>query len=270
MNDYLGFAKELAQEAGEIMMRHFRAEDLTVEYKADRTPVTLADNEINRLVIEKVKEKYPDHGVLGEEESLNLEKGSIWIVDPLDGTPNFARKIPPFAFSLALVIGGELKVGVVYEPLTDRLLCAAAGKGAYENGKKLDISQKKLPGRFQISSWVIGGIDNSVFSDKSILGEVADLYAQTGIITAMDLPVAYALAVVAADSLDGIVSTIKTPWDVAAGSLIAIEAGAKVTDLFGNEVKDWTKPANGILAASPDIHHFLSDTISPALEKRRQ
>jgi len=266
LEEYLEFAKGLAEDAGKIMLKYFRTDSLQTNIKDDLTPVTLADTEVNSMVISRVKEKYPGHGVLGEEESINLDSKQLWIVDPLDGTGNFAGGIPQFAFSIALVSDGAAQIAVVYDPIPKRLLQAIKDKGAYENGRKLDISNNSLKDSLVISSWVVGGIENSVFKDKAVHAKFADSYAQRGSIDVKDFPIAYALAIVAADSLDGVVSSIKTPWDVAAGSLIAEEAGAKVTDLFGNAVKAWDKDANGILAASPKLHAQLLEIIKPALK----
>lgn len=264
--DYLEFAKDLAREAGKIMKHYYELEEKGVYIKDDKTPVTLADTEINSMVIKEVKSNFPTHGVLGEEESFNLEAQNLWVVDPLDGTQNFADQIPIFAFSIALVCGGTPKVAVVFDPILGKLLSATAGGGAYENGKRLDLSSRPISQKLNISSWVVGGIDNSIYKDKTIAAKVDSIYAQHENITAKDLPIAYALAIIASGDLDAVVSTIKTPWDVAAGGLIAQEAGAKITDLEGKQITNWHKDANGILAALPITHSFLRDALKPALD----
>lgn len=269
LEEYLEFAKGLANEAGKIHKRYFAAEEIGMEIKADNSPVTLADKEVNELVIQKVKEHFPDHGVMGEEDSFGLDRSNLWIVDPLDGTADFAKGIPLFAFSMALVSRGQLKIAVVYAPMSGRLLWASRGGGAFENGKKLEVSNNEIPKKLKIASWVVGGIENSVFTDKSVHKAVIDAYAQAGNIELSDPPVAYAIAVVGAGTLDAEVSSIKTPWDVAAGSLIAMEAGAKVTDLFGQPVDRWDKDANGILVAAPAVHSYLLNIIQPALKESR-
>jgi fructose-1,6-bisphosphatase/inositol monophosphatase family enzyme len=267
MNDeYLDFAKDLAQEAGQIMRKYFRADEIGLKLKDDLSPLTLADTEINSLVIAKVKQQFPDHGVLGEEESYNLDKDNLWIVDPLDGTGNFAKRIPLFAFSIALVTQGEPKLAVVYDPNTQRLLYATAGEGAYENEKKLDIDNESSEEELMISSWVVGGIDNSIFKDKKVHGAIAGAFAEQGNIDTVDFPIAYALALVGSGDFNATVSSIKTPWDVVAGSLIAKEAGAKVTDLFGSSISDWSKEANGILVAAPAVHEELLKILLPVLK----
>lgn len=270
MNDeYLDFAKELANDAGEIMMAYYEIDEKGISIKEDQTLVTLVDTTINSLVISKVKKRYPGHGVLGEEENYNLKAKKLWVVDPLDGTSDFANHIPDFAFSIAFVENGNSQVGVIYNPVADRLFHATAGKGAYENNERISLPGNTPKQTFNISSWVAGGIENSVFRDTGVGGKVAELYAKRGNINASDYPIAYALALVGSGDLDAVVSSIKTPWDVAAGSLIAKEAGAKVTDIYGNRNVSWHKDAKGILAAVPEIHKQLLDIIKPALEKSK-
>lgn len=267
LDEYLDFAKELALEAGGIMLSYFDAEEKGIELKEDQTPVTLADTEINSLVIAKVKAKFPDHGVLGEEESFNLEKNKLWIVDPLDGTPNFARGVPVAVFSIAFVVGGQPKVGVIYDPFTQRLTWATEHGVAFENNKKIDLANHKRSGSLVISSWVVGGINGSTFETAEIDGKLAAAYGKKGGIVAFDLPIAHALALVGAGRFDACITSVINPWDLAAGALICQEAGATVTDLFGDPVSDWSKSIKGALVAAPDIHKELSEVIQPVLKE---
>ena len=269
LDEYLEFAKDLADKAGKIMNHYYGLEEKGIETKDDQTPVTLADKEINSLVISKVKKQFPLHGVLGEEESFNLGSENLWVVDPLDGTMNFAKSIPLFAFSIALVEKSELRVGLVYNPIAGRILYASAGNGAYENGQKLQLSNV-LPERIKLDAWLAGGIKNSIWADPQLTAEARRLIdSDNKVVDQKDWPVAYALALVGSGDFDATLSTIKTPWDVAAGCLIAKEAGAKVTDLYGEEVSDWTKEANGILVAVPRIHSYLLKLLAPILGDKK-
>ena len=117
--EYLNFAKEIAYEAGTIMKKYF-LEDNGANYKYDQTIVTKADIEINHILVERVKEKYPTHSVDGEEEQFGRSE-YVWVCDPVDGTAMYARHIPVAVFSLALVIDGVSKVGVVYDVFTNNL-----------------------------------------------------------------------------------------------------------------------------------------------------
>jgi len=119
---YLEFAKEIAKEAGKIMLNYFN-ENNGATYKGDKTIVTLADTEINSYLIKRVKETFPTHCVDGEEEQFG-KSDFVWVCDPIDGTAMYARHIPVAVFSLALVINGNPVVDVVYDPFTQNLYSA--------------------------------------------------------------------------------------------------------------------------------------------------
>ena len=140
--EYLEFAKDIAKEAGNIMIKYFNM-DNGANYKGDKTIVTLADTEINSYLIKKVKEKYPNHSVDGEEEQFG-KSDYVWVCDPVDGTAMYARHIPVAVFSLALVIKGESKIGVIYDPFTNNLYIAIKGKGAYKNSEKITVNDYEL------------------------------------------------------------------------------------------------------------------------------
>lgn len=140
--EYLEFAKDIAKEAGKIMLKYFNM-DNGASYKGDKTIVTLADTEINSYLIKKVKEKYPNHSVDGEEEQFG-KSDYVWVCDPVDGTAMYARHIPVAVFSLALVIKGESKIGVIYDPFTNNLYTAIKGKGAYKNSEKITVNDYEL------------------------------------------------------------------------------------------------------------------------------
>lgn len=140
--EYLQFAKDIAKQAGNIMLKYFNM-DNGASYKGDKTIVTLADTEINSYLIKKVKEKYPNHSVDGEEEQFG-KSDYVWVCDPVDGTAMYARHIPVAVFSLALVIEGESKVGVVFDPFTNNLYTAIKGKGAYKNDEIITVNDYEL------------------------------------------------------------------------------------------------------------------------------
>lgn len=140
--EYLEFAKDIAKEAGKIMLKYFNM-DNGASYKGDKTIVTLADTEINSYLIKKVKEEYPNHSVDGEEEQFG-KSDYVWVCDPVDGTEMYARHIPVAVFSLALVVKGESKVGVVFDPFTNNLYTAIKGKGAYKNGERITVNDYEL------------------------------------------------------------------------------------------------------------------------------
>ena len=134
MEEYLEFAKHVAFYAGDLMKKNFN-NDIKIEYKEDRTPVTEIDKNINHYLITQVKKHFPYHDVLGEEESYINGNDFKWVCDPIDGTSMFTRGIPVSVFSLALVYNGEPIVGVVYDPYQDKMYSAIKGSGAYCNNK---------------------------------------------------------------------------------------------------------------------------------------
>lgn len=264
--EYLDFAKELALEAGDIMLKYFLTDNLDLKLKGDNTPVTLADTEVNSLVIARVKEKYPDHGVLGEEETYNQDCSGLWVCDPIDGTSMFARGMSGWVFSLAYVENGRPKVGVIYDPLMRRLFWAAEGQGAYENERKLVLANEIPKGPLEIFSWTAGAHKAVIFKDKGIESRIIEAYNKYGDIFAYDGPVAHYLALAAAGRLDAAVSSCKNPWDLAAGSFIAQQAGAKVTDIYGVPVERWDENIKGIIAAPPKLHELLLEIILPVVK----
>lgn len=140
--EYLEFAKDIAKEAGNVMLKYFNMDNGAI-YKGDKTIVTLADTENNSYLIKRVKEKYPNHSVDGEEEQFG-KSDYVWVCDPVDGTAMYARHMPVAVFSLALVIKGESTVGVVYDPFTNNLYTAIKGKGAYKNDEIITVNDYEL------------------------------------------------------------------------------------------------------------------------------
>ena len=141
--DYLDFALETAvaaaRAAGEIALRYYRT-GFDVTLKPDQTPVTQADREAERAIVEIVTRAFPSHGILGEEDGARGDQAVRWIIDPIDGTRNFVRRIPVWATLIALEEHGTVTVGVIHNPVTGELAAARRGGGAYLNGERLRVS----------------------------------------------------------------------------------------------------------------------------------
>ena len=150
-SDYLEFAKDVAKYAGKIMLKYFN-QDNGEKYKIDKTIVTLADTEINSYLVKRVKEKYPNHAVDGEEEQFG-KSNYKWVCDPVDGTAMYARHIPVAVFSLALVVDGEPILGVVYDPFTNNMYSAVKGEGAYKNNQKMKVNTIELDNMKSVSNF---------------------------------------------------------------------------------------------------------------------
>jgi fructose-1,6-bisphosphatase/inositol monophosphatase family enzyme len=126
MEEYLEFAKRIAYHAGEVIKDYFY-KDQQIEFKEDRTPVTVADKMINAYLIEEVKKEYPTFKVIGEELSLNNDSDYAWVCDPIDGTSMFTRYLPVSVLSLALVHDGDVIVGIVYDAVLHEMYTAIKG-----------------------------------------------------------------------------------------------------------------------------------------------
>ena len=163
LEEYLDFAKDIAKYAGKVMMKYFKQNN-GASYKGDKTIVTLADTEINSYLIKRVKESYPSHSVDGEEEQFG-KSDYVWVCDPVDGTAMYARHIPVAVFSLALVIKGESKVGVVFDPFTDSLYTAIKGKGAYKSGEKITVNNYILDENIYIGKTALKIILSNLISN---------------------------------------------------------------------------------------------------------
>src|SRR2546428_11978547 len=151
-DSFLPTMDTIAREAGALLMDYFH-QHLKVEYKGDADLVTAADRASEVLIRERIRQHWPSHDVLGEEQGLN-DQGSDyrWYVDPLDGTTNFAHGFPVFSVSMALEHKGRLIAGVIYDPTRDELFSAEAGRGGPLNGEALPGAPKSDPARGLLST----------------------------------------------------------------------------------------------------------------------
>lgn len=250
MQEYLEFAKRLANAAGKIMNENFVL-GINTEYKVDDTPLTIADTSINKLVIDEVKKHFPDHGVLGEEASFDTDRSLLWVVDPLDGTMAYSQGLPNSVFSLALVENGETIVAAVMDPFTHRLYCATKGGGAFVNDHAVHVNdQQELGPRVFIDIAA-----HFKLKDFDALKTMA-LLANRGVkVTKSFTAISNALPIATGQHAASLVF-LEYPWDGAAVSLIVTEAGGKVTDLAGN-ARLWNKPGDGFAVSNGLVHDEL-------------
>jgi len=261
MNEYLQFAKQVALAAGDIMLKHFDGSVATRE-KDDKSIVTVADEEINQLVIDQVAATYPEHGVLGEEASDLKAAEYLWVCDPIDGTIPYAKNMPVSVFSLALVKDGVSLVGVVYDPYMKRLYSAIKGGGAYMNDTPIGVSDRDLERHSLINVEWWG---NAPYDVDTVLH---DLSVETSVTVHHLGSVIGAAAYVAAGRYEACVfpGTIGKCVDVAAVKVIVEEAGGKVTDLFGNEQR-YDQDINGALITNGKVHEQLVGLLTERLQE---
>lgn len=229
-DDYLQTAVTAARIAGKYQKSRF-ASSLHIEMKGDKDLVTEVDKESERLIVEHLLSRFPDHNIVAEEgEYPQGESSCRWIIDPVDGTTNYAHGYPWFCSSIGLEEDGELVAGVIYNPVYDELFTATKGGGAHLNGTRISVSARSplknsLLGTgfpYDCATDPANNFANFINFQKSARG-----IRRAGA-AALDL------AYVAAGRLDGFWELKLKAWDVAAGVLIVREAGGLVTTFDGS------------------------------------
>ena len=260
--EYLEFAKNVAYEAEKIMKKYF-IEDNKSTYKVDKTIVTKADTEINKLLIKRVKETYPTHSVDGEEEQFGESK-YVWVCDPIDGTAMYARHIPVACFSLSLVIDGVPTIGVVYDVFTNNLYTAIKNEGAYCNDKQIKVNNYKLTDKEAVANMDIWPTaEYKLYDVYKELGEKAYFVSLGSVVRAC-------LCVAKGDfNLVVFPGTKHKNCDIAAIKVIVEEAGGLVTDLFGNEQR-YDQDINGAIISNKVVHKETLEVINKHLMNKKK
>jgi myo-inositol-1(or 4)-monophosphatase len=261
MQPTLNELEQLARQAGEIVRLGFNprpgsGNHLQIEHKGEIDLVTEIDHRSEAFIIQEIRQRYPQDVVLAEESGQTGESDCcIWYVDPLDGTVNFAHGVPLFAVSIAYQRNGSLELGVIYDPIQDECFSAERSKGAWLNGKPIHASNTKNV----IDSLLVTGFPYDIRTNpENNLDHYARLSKLTQGVRRLGTA-ALDLSYVAAGRFDGFWEISISPWDIAAGGLIAREAGAVVTDATGNP--DFLKKGNSILAANPYLHPLILDQL---------
>jgi myo-inositol-1(or 4)-monophosphatase len=250
MSAYLPEVEPIAREAGTLLMGYF-AKHVTIEYKGDVDLVTEADRASEKLIVQRLQARWPEHGIVGEEGTRSATEAEYrWYVDPLDGTTNFAHGYPVFCVSIALVRhDGQLEVGVLYDPTRDEMFSAERGQGATLNGKRLQVSKTKA-----LAESLLG---TGFPRHKSQKNPNIHFYHQLtlrshGVRRAGSA--ALDLANVASGRYDGFWEFNLNPWDTAAGVLIVQESGGMVTRFDGTPFR---LDSREVLASNALIHQEL-------------
>lgn len=246
-NDHLHVAVEAALTAGSYQ-RHRFASPLSIELKGDKDLVTEVDRESERLIVQQLLNRFPHHSILAEEGSCpHRESPLCWVIDPLDGTTNFAHGFPWFCVSIALEAEGELVVGVIFNPIHDELFTATRGGGAFLNGRPLQVS-----GRSPLKETLLAtGFPYDCATDPANNFDNFMAFQRTARGIRRAGAAALDLAGVAAGRLDGFWELKLKPWDVAAGVLMVREAGGMVSGFDGSA---YSICNNRIVASNGLIH----------------
>lgn len=253
----LAFAAEVATRAGELLLERLdRVEQ--IRHKSAKDVVTEVDHLSEALILGAIREAFPDDGVLAEESGIGVgTSGRVWVVDPLDGTINYANGIPIFCVAIGLVVDGRPSVGVVRDPVRGETFAATADGPARLNGRPIQASDKEL-----LSDFVIAlTIDGPRLSER--LAAIRQAIRVTRRLGSSALTLAY----VANGRFDAFAQTHGlSAWDVAASGLIAERAGALVTDAStGGPWFDIARGTRtfGVLAAPPAHHPRLLELVRP-------
>jgi len=245
----LAVAREAAIAGGERALQDFRS-DIEVETKDGPTDhVTAADRAAQRVVIETVRDSFPEDPIVGEEDETPNSvpaTGPAWVIDPIDGTTNFVRGIPNWTTAVAAVRDGEPLAAVIVAPALDDVY-AAGDDGATHNGTPISVSDRSDPAESIVCPTLWWSRDRRD-EYAGILEAVVDGFADCRRIGSAQ----YELSLVASGALDATIANVEaSPWDTIAGAHIVRQAGGRVTDVEGDR---WRHDARGIVASSGKIH----------------
>jgi myo-inositol-1(or 4)-monophosphatase len=253
--EYLDFCIDLARAAGDVL-KHYMDRDKHVELKGRANLVTIADKESEALIISCIRERYPEHQILAEESGSSGEAGEAkWIIDPLDGTTNFAHQYPFFCVSVGFEFRGEVLCGAVYDPCRVEMFSAARGLGAFVNGRPLRVSDvEKLGSALLLTGFPYGVREKIRKAMAQFEAFIIESQAvRRGGSAALDL------CYTALGRCDGFWEMDLQPWDTAAGLIILEEAGGRVTDFGGNHFSVYGKE---IVASNGRIHQEIVDVLN--------
>ncbi|MEW6776880.1 MAG: inositol monophosphatase family protein [Bdellovibrionota bacterium] len=259
---HLETAVQAAKAAGKIQLEHYQKID-RITYKGEVNLLTHVDLACEKTIKDIIRAQYPGHEILAEESDLEKKDGSPfrWIVDPLDGTTNYAHGYPLFASSIALVHEGAAVAGVVFNPLLNELFSATKGGGAFLNGAPIKVSGVQLAREALFTTGFAYDrrerIDHylSIFRDFKRLGHGV----RRGGAASVDL------CYLACGRVDGYWEEKLKPWDVAAGSLLVTEAGGKVTNFDGSPLDLY---GENLCASNGRIHEEMLCLLKPFIPNR--
>jgi myo-inositol-1(or 4)-monophosphatase len=229
----LEVAERLAREAGRIQREHYEGEFEIYTKSAVIDLVTDVDRACERLIVEAIQTERPGDAILAEEGGGTDDPDAEWrwVIDPLDGTTNYAHGYPRFCVSIGIEHRGIATVGVVYDPLLDELFSAVRGRGATLNGRPLQVSSETRLNRAMLATGFAYDVHRS--ADDNLNHFAA--FAKTAQAIRRDGSAALNLCYIAAGRFDGFWELKLHPWDVAAGILIVEEAGGRTSDFSGHQ-----------------------------------
>lgn len=247
--------QSLARAAGKILRDGYET-DHDVQFKGVIDLVTEIDHQSEKFLLGEIARRWPESRVLAEESGESGRGEMLWYVDPLDGTVNYAHGVPIFCVSIAVAWNGQTRLAAVYDPMRDELFSAERGRGTHLNARPLkvtrvaELEKSLLVTGFPYDMWT------AVPNNLEYFGRFARMTQGVRRLGSAALDACY----VAAGRFDGFWELSLKPWDVAAGGLIAEEAGARVTDLRGGA--DYLSPPQSILAAGRELHAKMLEVLN--------
>ena len=238
---------EAAKSAGMVLLKHYGKSKKAKE-KSNKSLVSKADIGANRIIIKTIKKNFPEHSILSEETGFEDNKSDYkWVIDPLDGTHNFLHEIPIFGTSIALEYKNKVILGVLNFPLLKQTAFAEKGKGAFVNGKRINVSNM---GKLDYS---FISVDYGQYDRKRRLKMLESFGDQNVDFRSFGSAV-YELLLVACGKSDAYIITSTNEWDVAAGILLIEEAGGRITDLTGG---NWDFKKNNFIMSNGKLHNKI-------------
>jgi myo-inositol-1(or 4)-monophosphatase len=263
MEPTIEYLKELVIQTGEIIKNSY-GKIQQIDYKGKTDLVTEADKKAEQFLINKISSRFNNHSIIAEESNLlSVDNFQKWFIDPLDGTTNFSHNFPWFAVSVGYGEGDNILLGAVYNPLTCECFYAEKNKGAWLNGKRIFVSQSTVLGDSLLVTGLPYGWRDRKDNNLDNFCNVSYFVQGVRRLGAAALE----LCAIASGRLDGLWEASLKPWDIAAGSLIAIEAGAKITSMKGDI--EFFKPPFSILAANPKLHAQILPLLNDEKKKFR-
>jgi myo-inositol-1(or 4)-monophosphatase len=258
MHGMVNIAVRAARRAGELMVRQMnQVEALEVAEKARNEFVTRVDVAAEEVIIEVIRDHYPDHAIIAEESGRQGDHEYQWIIDPLDGTTNYIHGFPVFSVSIAVRRENELAHGVVYDPLRQEIFTASRGEGAQLDGRRIRVSKRQHLKHALLATgfpFRITEEQTEIYLDmlRAVMRETAGVRRPGS--AALDL------CYVAAGRVDGFWELGLSLWDIAAGALIIREAGGRISDFEGS---DRYLESGNVVAGNPKVYAALSRLLAP-------
>lgn len=242
----LDFATETAFQAGQLTLAYFQT-GTQPDFKADDSPVTIADKRAEELIRAQIEKHYPSHSIVGEEYGETNSGSSFrWLIDPIDGTKSFMRGVPLYAVLLGLEIDGKIEVGVSYFPGLSEMVCAASNEGCYWNGRRAFVSETKTLDRAYFAHTDIAAFEK--YGRGKALGRILkSTYHRVG------WSDAYGHMLVATGRVDIMIDPIMNPWDCGPFPVMLREAGGYFGDLSGKETIYGNEALSTTKTLLPDV-----------------